>query len=60
MQVTESESFSVTLPRHIWEGVLFHLEETKDYIPISMLEPDPYECICLAINAIGKFFPDEC
>jgi hypothetical protein len=50
--MSDTALVSVTLPAWIWEGVLYHLADTVEYIPISLIDPDPYECVSEAITAL--------
>jgi len=46
---------TVTLSKHTWLGVLIHLKETVETIPVSIIEPDPWECVQKAIEEIEQF-----
>ena len=46
---------TVTLSKRTWLGVLIHLKETVDNIPVSTVSPDPYSCVHRAIKEIEKF-----
>lgn len=52
MTTSKTDRISITLSAEVWEGVLFHLKDTVEHIPISLIEPDPYECVSNAILAI--------
>jgi hypothetical protein len=52
MTTSKTDRISITLSSEVWEGVLFHLKDTVEHIPISLIEPDPYECVSNAIIAI--------
>ena len=52
MTTSKTDRISITLSSEVWEGVLFHLKDTVEHIPISIIEPDPYECVSNAIIAI--------
>lgn len=43
---------TITLPTWMWEGVLYHLADTVEHIPISIIDPDPYECVSEVITAL--------
>jgi hypothetical protein len=57
MTTSKTERISISLSSKVWEGVLFHLEDTVEHIPISIIEPDPYECVSHAITAIKAKLP---
>lgn len=46
---------TVSLPMRTWLGVLIHLKDTVDNIPVSTITPDPYLCVLKVINEIEKF-----
>lgn len=46
---------TVTLSKRTWLGVLIHLKDTVDNIPVSTITPDPYLCVLKVINEIEKF-----
>lgn len=53
------DSITVTLDRETWEGVLFHLEDTVEHIPISTIQPDPWQCVITAIDTIKPLIGEE-
>ena len=48
------DKLSVTLPKYIWEGIMMHLHDTVDNIPVSIIEPDPYLCVNRLIKELEK------
>lgn len=46
---------TVTLSERTWIGVLIHLKDTVDRIPVSTIDPDPWECVNEIIEEIEKF-----
>lgn len=50
--MSNTKSVTITLPALTWEGVLYHLENTVENIPISLIDPDPYECVTDTITAL--------
>lgn len=47
-----TNSISITLDKETWMGLLFHLQETVEHIPVSIIEPDPWQCVTKAIEVI--------
>jgi ribosome-associated translation inhibitor RaiA len=45
---------SVTLSENAWVGLLMHLKDTVNSIPITAIEPDPYQCVNIAIAKIEQ------
>jgi hypothetical protein len=45
---------SVTLFENAWVGLLMHLKDTVNLIPVSTIEPDPYRCVNIAIAKIEQ------
>jgi hypothetical protein len=43
---------TITLPTWMWEGVFYHLQATVEYIPISLIDPDPYACVSGLITGL--------
>ena len=43
---------TITLDRKTCAGLLGHLKDTVETIPVSALDPDPWECVNSAIQAI--------
>ena len=58
LATSRNDRLSITLPLETWEGVLYHLEDTVERIPLSVIEPDRYECVTQAIQSI-KFKLNE-
>lgn len=54
-----TEPISVTLDRETWEGVLFHLQDTVDNIPVSIIEPDPWQCVVTAIETLNLYLGEN-
>jgi hypothetical protein len=50
-----AKQHTVTLSEETWIGLLIHLKETVDRIPVSTIEPDPWECVTKTIDAIEEF-----
>jgi ribosomal protein S27E len=47
-----NETVSVTMSTRTWTGLLYHLQDTVNTIPISCIEPDPYQCVNISIAKI--------
>lgn len=45
-------SFSITMSERAWRGLLVHLKDTVERIPISIIEPDPWQAVNIAIAKI--------
>ena len=43
-----------TLDEETWTGLLSYLQDTVDTIPISTLDPDPWDCVSNLIKALQK------
>ena len=52
-------SIEITMSEKTWSGLLMHLNETVDIIPVSVLDPDPWQCVRIAIAKIEKAFNDN-
>jgi hypothetical protein len=45
----------VTLTKHVWLGVLIHLKDTVELIPVTAIDPDPWDSVNKLIAQIEKF-----
>ena len=50
-----SNKYAVTLTKRTWLEVLIHLKDTVDNIPVSTVEPDPWQAVSKTIKEIEKF-----
>lgn len=50
-----AKQHTITLDEDTLTGLLFHLKETVDRIPVSIIEPDPWECVTKTIDEIEKY-----
>ena len=49
--------YSIRLTKRTWLGVLIHLKDTVDNIPVSTIVPDPFLCVHKLIDKIEEFAP---
>lgn len=54
-----NDPITITLDRETWEGVLFHLKDTVEHIPISTIQPDPWQCVTTAIEALDLYLGED-
>lgn len=54
-----NEPVTITLSRETWLGVLIHLQDTVETIPISLIEPDPWQCVITAIDLINLHLENQ-
>jgi ribosome-associated translation inhibitor RaiA len=45
---------TVTMSERVWIGLLIHLKDTVEQIPISAITPDPYQSVNITINKIEQ------
>lgn len=49
---------SITLAEETWIGLLFHLKDTVENIPVSIIEPDPWICVTEVIATVEDKLPE--
>ena len=50
------EPITITMSERAWRGLLIHLEDTIELIPVSIIDPDPYKAVSITIAKIEKEF----
>jgi len=45
---------TITMSEKAWVGLLYHLKDTVNAIPISIIEPDPYQAVNITIAKIEQ------
>ncbi len=43
---------TIKLDEDTWTGLLFHLRDTVEHIPVSTVEPDLWDCVTKVINVL--------
>jgi hypothetical protein len=51
-----AEPITITMSERTWRGLLIHLIDTIEQIPVSIIDPDPYKAVSITIAKIEKEF----
>ena len=50
---------TVTLDEDTWLGLLYHLRDTVTHIPVSAVEPDPWQAVTKVIDVLNSKLRDN-